>query len=709
MSPAIREFFALQSGQPDLRLASRGVLGLAVPFALGQALALPALTWVGVAAFLLAFGDLAGGKGQFIRLVMGTLLGAVAVASGVVAGGHVALAAAGMFVWGAGIGLAGVYGEAAATMALPVAWAYLEVGLTSPSHALADAARLGALFAVGGAWAIVLAWAIKAVRPYGPVRQQTAHCFTLIAAYLESVGVGDNTHPTSYEMAPETAIRASIARARSLASHRRVQQQAMSRVAQRLVMLIELADRGFSLAGALSECIERNHTPAGAADRFAAAWREQLAAGARAVARVLTRRPDEVAERQIAVGLEQLATAGPSNAGKAPGSAASADDLSDIGSQIAIHLGHALSIARGDVLPPGLSPTAGPSAPSRVSDVFAPLRDCLDRSSVVGRHALRYGLVVAAGVAIDKGFDPPFGYWIPLTASVVLKPYAGSTLTRAGQRLFGTGAGITVGVGIMAFATTASARAVLASAAIFLTLAVLPLNYGLAIFFLSVGIVPLEAQLVGAVGPEVGLLRLLDTLVGGALALGGGYLLWPSFERRSLPALISATLSSMARYADLVLGLYARGPVEYDVLEGARRRVGVDTTNVQAALQRVASELAREPAYLAACLLAIATLQRLFVSLTALREIRSKVDAARDVAALREYARRVLEELAARLTAGRPAHPIPTIAMPLRTHAPDDASRHRLLAYEIERVTLQVRTLEAAVGRMVGPAERALR
>jgi len=127
---------------------------------------------------------------------------------------------------------------------------------------------------------------------------------------------------------------------------------------------------------------------------------------------------------------------------------------------------------------------------------------------VVGRHALRYGLVVAAGVAIDKGFDPPFGYWIPLTASVVLKPYAGSTLTRAGQRLFGTGAGIAVGVGIMAFATTASARTVLASAAIFLTLAVLPLKYGLAIFFLSVGIVPLEAQLVGAVGPEVELLRI---------------------------------------------------------------------------------------------------------------------------------------------------------------------------------------------------------
>src|SRR5262249_59050972 len=81
----IRDLFTLQGGQPDLRLATRGVLGLAVPFALGQALSLPALTWVGVAAFLLAFGDLAGGKGQFIRLVMGTLLGAAAVASGVMA------------------------------------------------------------------------------------------------------------------------------------------------------------------------------------------------------------------------------------------------------------------------------------------------------------------------------------------------------------------------------------------------------------------------------------------------------------------------------------------------------------------------------------------------------------------------------------------------------------------------------------------------
>jgi uncharacterized membrane protein YccC len=329
---------------------------------------------------------------------------------------------------------------------------------------------------------------------------------------------------------------------------------------------------------------------------------------------------------------------------------------------------------------------------------------------VVGRHALRYGLVAAAGVAIYKGLDSPFGYWIPLTVSVVLKPYAGSTLTRAGQRLIGTGAGIALGVGIMALAASTPVRAVLTSAALFLTIAVLPLNYGLAIFFLSVGIVPLEAELVDAVGREVGLLRLLDTLIGGALALGGGYLLWPSFERRSLPAFISATLSAMARYSDLVLGLYGGSPAEVDALEGARRRAGVNTTNVQAALQRVVSELEPEPAYLDACLLAVATLQRLFVSLTALREIRSKATSPPDVAPLRAYARGTLEGLAAALVAGRPAHPIPTIAKASRTHVADvTGSYDRLLAYEIERVAWQVRTLETAVGRMVGAAERPLR
>ena len=43
-------------------------------------------------------------------------------------------------------------------------------------------------------------------------------------------------------------------------------------------------------------------------------------------------------------------------------------------------------------------------------ELLSPLTVCLDRASVVGRHALRFGLVCAAGVVVFWFFPPPFGY-----------------------------------------------------------------------------------------------------------------------------------------------------------------------------------------------------------------------------------------------------------------------------------------------------------
>ena len=95
-------FLSAAADGPDLRLACRGVLGLAVPWALAQLFAWPALTGVGVAAFLLAFGDAAGGRGRQRRLLIASGVGACAVASGVLAGGHWLAAALGMAVLMAG-------------------------------------------------------------------------------------------------------------------------------------------------------------------------------------------------------------------------------------------------------------------------------------------------------------------------------------------------------------------------------------------------------------------------------------------------------------------------------------------------------------------------------------------------------------------------------------------------------------------------------
>jgi len=720
----VRALFASETRPLALRLAARGTFGLLVPLVLGNALSSPSLYVIGLAAFLLAFGDLGEDDGWLRRLATGSVGGALAAASGVLAGGHPATAALGMFVWGVVLGMAGVYGDGAAAMSLPVAWTYLELGLAAPSHAISDAVRLGALFLGGGAWAIALAWAIKAIEPYAPLAERTAHCFGLLSDYLEYV-LTDEARATrhtpsaadGYGPSRETRMRSAIAEARLLAVETRRRQAAASRAGQRLVILIELADEMFSLGAVLADLpdeqvgsgmLPSNVSAAGAARR--AAWRELFVVGTRAVARALAKRPDSATITRVEEDLERLrleaAHAGSRQSHKAPTSPE--DDLAEIHDRIARILTHALHLAGGQLAPPPPAPEREPIADRR-SDrprrFLTPLRSCLDRRSVVGRHALRYGLVTAVAVAIDKSLAAPFGYWLPLTVTVVLKPYAGSTLTRAAQRLCGTVAGVIVGLLLLHFVTAPMARAAASAAAFFATIAVLPLNYGLAIFFLSVGVVPFEGMISGETMGQISVLRVLNTCAGGVLALAGGYLLWPTFERRDLRALISAALASMSLYANRVLAAPAGEAVAPGLLETARRQAGLDNTNLQASFQRVVVEPGGRRDQIKASLLAVVTLQRLLVSLNALREIGPAVDAGRpEWVRFRELVSRALADLSSAMASQSPPAAMPAIAAEARGISGPLLARggryDRLVAWETERVSWQVGALCVAVGRL---------
>ena len=118
------------------RLALRTTIALVVPLELARLLAIPLLTWVGIGAFLLAVGDSTddGDRHQVFRLIVGAGLGSLALASGVLAATTLLTAALGMLFWGGVAGLIGVYGNAFATMGLPIAWAYVELGLPAHDH-----------------------------------------------------------------------------------------------------------------------------------------------------------------------------------------------------------------------------------------------------------------------------------------------------------------------------------------------------------------------------------------------------------------------------------------------------------------------------------------------------------------------------------------------------------------------------------------------
>lgn len=597
MLPRLTGLLAPESWRPDPRLALRGILGLMVPVLVGRALDLPTLDLVGIAAFLLTFGDVTGSEQprQLIQLGIGTVLGATALASGVIAGSHTGAASAGIFTWGAIAGLLGAYGNAGAAMGLPVAWAYLELGLTTPVHTTGHALALAALYAVGGVWAVILASLINVIGPYGPLRERTIECYATVATYLESTLRAHRNPPTFDAISPETRVRQTIASARLVAARTRQGQQATSEVGQRLLALVELADQLFSLGAALGDSLT-----VAAPSHFDPVLIEAV----HAIAGTIAGRTDTGATHRLVCRLERLCNQ------------EADDDTSRLRARIARVLLTALHAAAGEASAAGGAvPDAwnlrGPWRP------VEPLRACLTLESVVLRHALRFGALTAAAVAVQRLWDPPFGYWIPLTVSVVLKPYAGTTFTRGAQRLTGTVAGVAVGLVVSAMISGWAAQAVAVTSAFFLSLAVLPINYAWAIFFLSAGVVPFEAMLTGSAESQIGLFRIVNTAVGGALAMVGGRLLWLSSEVGTLQRLTAATMRAMARYAACIMGALA---AEAD-LEQAHRQAGLMNSNLQAVFQRTMRELDREPARFHGYLLAVTMLQRLLVSLNTLRVI----------------------------------------------------------------------------------------
>jgi uncharacterized membrane protein YccC len=159
-------------------------------------------------------------------------------------------------------------------------------------------------------------------------------------------------------------------------------------------------------------------------------------------------------------------------------------------------------------------------------------------------------------------------------------------------------------------------------------MSVLPFNYGLAIVFLSAGLIPFEHVLTPGIGDAVGPDRLVATAIGATLALVGGHILWPTFERRGLPCLLRACCEAMAAYADAALGA-AQGDAKAGDMQADRRRAGLALSNLQVGVQRSLTEIGGDAGALVSVLRAATALQRLSNALNVLLQTASIIAASR--------------------------------------------------------------------------------
>ena len=204
--------------------------------------------------------------------------------------------------------------------------------------------------------------------------------------------------------------------------------------------------------------------------------------------------------------------------------------------------------------------------------------------------AIRNACILSFAMLIGHTiFSADRGYWIALTAALVLRPDLQGTINRGFARVAGTLLGAVVAaLALVAFhgnPVLQSAGMVAAAGVCYLTL--MP-NY--ALFSTAMTIFVILALSLG--GTYTGTIadRVFDTLGGGTLAMAG-YLLFPTWARRRTRPLLTDFIDAQREFALVLLGTYAdSGRTECDKLAEIRTRAWKTRTELETAIDRARAE-----------------------------------------------------------------------------------------------------------------------
>jgi uncharacterized membrane protein YccC len=335
--------------------------------------------------------------------------------------------------------------------------------------------------------------------------------------------------------------------------------------------------------------------------------------------------------------------------------------------------------------------------PSEPRAVLAPLRSVLAHDSLVLRHALRVAIVTAAAVLIAGVLRLPRGYWVTVTAVIILQPYTGATTLRAVQRVIGTVLGgiLTAGLGALFH----DIRAILVLSFVFaaVSVALLPVNYTAFAVFLTPTFVLLAEASAG--DWHLATVRVINTLLGGTIALLGARLLWPAPEWSRLPRYLAATLRTNRDYLQTVVRSFPdRSDAAGEAMRTRRRDAALAAINAEESFQRLLAEHDGKSELLAPVMTFLTFVRRFTVSVAALAVSRHAVDPS-TATMLEQFAATAsarLDGAAARLVSGESQLPAPGVS-PVVAWNPDALASTTVDPIVRARLTRLSRQLEVLV------------
>jgi uncharacterized membrane protein YccC len=697
----VRAATALAPARPAYAAGLRAAIATVVPLVVAQLLAIPGGTWLSLAGFT---GTLAnkGGPYRARAVSMGalTLAGALTVALGTLSADRMPLAMLLTFVIAVACSLARVWGSAGASVGISALNLFV-IALAFPPRDDREALTRAGLVLLGGLWAMFVSLVLWPLSPYRPVRLAVAACYRALAGYTADVAqwASDGAMRQPPDLPPVgAAVRLALEDTRAALAATRRGIPGESGPGDRLVVLGEIVDQLFGNLVALAEVIET--VPRETRDAAAqAAVRGSLGAVAASLRDLADRVELDRDAAPAAIGWDgaplrrALTIDGPADSDAARHLYFQAAEVLDRVAQYTRVAAGALSEVPPQEIAEGKVEAGAPESPSSAFDA---VRAVLAPDSVILRYALRLGLVTAAAVWLTWALDLARGYWVTITIVIILQPHTGATTLKAMQRVLGTvvGGALTALLGALFH----DPWAILALAFVFSAtcVALLPLNYAAFSVFLTPTFVLLAEANAG--DWHLAGLRIVNTLIGGGLALIGARLLWPTAEWSRLPAYMAACLRANRDYLRATVARFGeRGARAGRELREARRQCGLAVANADESFQRLLGEHRGPDAELAPIMTFLTYTRRLTASTAALAISRHSTDSGAQpvLRSFADDAERVLDDLEAAVVKRRAPAPLP----PLANASPDDLPFGPVLRVRLDRLTRQIKTLHDAIER----------
>jgi uncharacterized membrane protein YccC len=672
---------------PAIGAGMRAATATILPLIFGEITGKPAFLTMALGGYLASLADPGGSYRSRANHLIAFLVGGSAVCLvGGLAAGHPLLVLPLLFAGAFLCGMARALGDSAGTVGGLVLLLFaVVVGTpsTSGGGALHAVLLRTGLFAAGALIAMALSLSLWPFHPYRPVRSAVAASYRALAAYardLLHLSGADELAWDALGRRERARIRDGLERTRRVLLAARGLRQGETARGELLLALHETADL---LLGGLSAV--------GEPLRLAA--HGNIEDEERALT-LLAAALDSVAE-SVSRGSAPLDTAALETARHAlrneKGELATLVDRLLGGAAVALELAEALRSGTETAhKPTGLPP------PVQERSALATLRAELNPRSLVLRHALRVATGTVAAQALAAALHLTRAHWVTVTVIIVLQPSSGASIRKGLQRVAGTVLG-----GILAAVLGTAAHSPVWLAVMLFPLSaaavsVLPVNYGLFATLITPVFVLMSESAVG--DWHLTRVRVLNTLLGGAIALAFAALLWPSWERERRGPMLAQLFEALRELLRVAL---AGRPMEER--NAARRQFGLAAGVAEASLQRALSEPNARAVELESMMAILAYARRLAGTAIALAEMlqgaqlaaHQRAFADKLLAALSELSRAALEERA-------PA-PLP-FSSSLEALGGEAEGEPALPAALLERLGRQMRVLHSAFTRLSGSA-----